>query len=101
MYNRGIMMPLGEWLKPPKPLLLVLFLLTAASVSAVVWFGWRLYKQENIVQSQRSEERLEQAAERIAATVRGALAESGERLGTWELTPPAVAPGEMPPARSG
>ena len=95
MYNRGIMMPLGEWLKPPKPLLLVLFLLTAASVSAVVWFGWRLYKQENIVQSQRSEERLEQAAERIAATVRGALAESGERLGTWELTPPAVAPGDL------
>jgi hypothetical protein len=89
------MTPLREWLKPPKPLLLILFLLTTAAVSSVVWFGWRLFKQENIVQAQRSEEQLDHAAERIAATIRNTLAESAERLGTWDLTPAVVSSADI------
>lgn len=45
-------------------------------MSAVIWSGWRLLKQEGIVQAQRSRDRLEQSADRIAAVVRGALAET-------------------------
>jgi signal transduction histidine kinase len=90
------MTPLREWLaKPPGTLLAVVFLLTAASVSAVVWSGWRLYQQDSIVQGQRSQERLEQAASHIATNLRGALAELGERLGAWEETPPGVEPGGL------
>ncbi|MBV8841191.1 MAG: HAMP domain-containing histidine kinase [Bryobacterales bacterium] len=90
------MTPLREWLhRPAGTLLLIVFLLTAVSVTAVVWFGWKLYQQESLVQAQRSEERLEQAAGRIAANIRSALAENGERLGAWELAPAQLGPGEL------
>jgi two-component system, OmpR family, phosphate regulon sensor histidine kinase PhoR len=81
------MTPLREWLKPPRTLLLILFLLTLVSVSAVGWFGARLLQQEKAVEAQRSEERLEQEADRIAATIRSNLADAGERLGTAEAAP--------------
>src|SRR5579872_143298 len=74
----------AAWLKPPFTLFLILFLLTLVSVSALGWFGWRLFEQERLVAAQRSRERLEQAADRIAATLRGTLAETGDRLGEWE-----------------
>src|SRR5215471_16609881 len=75
------MAPLGEWLRPPRTLFIILFLLTLASISALGWLGWRLFEQERLVEGQRSQERLEQAADRIAATIQGTLAETGDRLG--------------------
>ena len=82
------MVPLREWLKPPKSLLLILVLLTLVSVSMVGWFGFKLLEQDRMVQAQRRQERLEQAADRMAATLRGTLAETGERLSAWLTTPP-------------
>jgi signal transduction histidine kinase len=83
------MTPPREWLKPPRSLLTILFLVTLVSVSALGWFGWKLLDQERVVEAQRDRERLEQAADRIAAIAHGALAETGERLGTWLITPPS------------
>ncbi len=77
------------WLKPPRSLLALLFLVTLVSVSALGWFGWKLLDQERVVEAQRDRERLEQAADRVAAIARGTLAETGERLGTWLLAPPS------------
>ena len=37
------------WLKPPATLFFILFLLTLVSVSALAWFGWRLFEQERLV----------------------------------------------------
>ncbi|HWF09144.1 MAG TPA: HAMP domain-containing sensor histidine kinase [Bryobacteraceae bacterium] len=82
------MMPRREWLKPPRTLLAILFVVTLVSVSALGWFGWKLLDQERAVEAQRAHERLEQAADRAAAIARGTLAETGERLGTWLLVPP-------------
>jgi hypothetical protein len=79
--------PLREWLRPPKSLLLILVLLSLVSVSAVGWFGFKLLEQDRMVQVQRRQERLEQAADRMAATLRGTLAETGERLSAWLATP--------------
>jgi signal transduction histidine kinase/predicted negative regulator of RcsB-dependent stress response len=84
------MMPPSEWLKPPRSLLLILFLVTLVSVSALAWFGWRVLYQEQAVDTQRAQERLEQAADRIAATARGALAETGEQVGAWLSLPPSA-----------
>jgi hypothetical protein len=42
---------------PPRNLLLILAILTLTSVSAVVWFGWRLAQQEAIVENQRAQDR--------------------------------------------
>jgi signal transduction histidine kinase len=83
------MLPPSEWLKPPRSLLLILFLVTLVSVSALAWFGWKVLYQEQAVDTQRAQERLEQAADRITATARGVLAETGERVGTWPISPPA------------
>jgi hypothetical protein len=83
------MAPPSEWLKPPRSLLFALFLVTLVAVSALAWFGWRLLRQEQIVEAQRAQERLEQSADRIAATTREALAETGERLGNWAISTPA------------
>src|ERR1035438_6734696 len=85
-----IMVPLREWLRPPKSLLLILVLLSLVSVSAVGWFGFKMLEQDRMVQAQRRQERLEQAADRMAATLRGTLAETGERLSAWLTTPPAA-----------
>ncbi len=84
-----MMTPLKEWLKPPRSLLIILFLLTLVSVSALGWFGWKLLEQERVVEAQRAQDRVEQAADRIAATMRGTLAETGERLGAWAASPPS------------
>jgi len=88
MYNRG-MMRLREWLKPPRSLLIILFLVTLVSVSALGWFGWKLLDQERVVEAQRAQDRLEQSAGRIAAVASGALAETGERVGSWLISPPS------------
>ena len=86
------MAPLTEWLKPPRTLLLLLAGLTLVSVSALAWFGWKLYEQERVVATQQSRDRLEQSANRIAAALRGAFAEAGERLGDFESAPVATLP---------
>jgi signal transduction histidine kinase len=89
------MMPPSEWLKPPRSLLLILFVVTLVSVSALAWFGSRVLYQEQVVETQRAQERLEQAADRITATAREKLAETGERVGAWAIAPPANGqPGE-------
>src|SRR6516225_3254860 len=82
------MTPLREWLKPPRTLLLFLFLLTLVSVSALSWFGWKFLDQQRMVEAQRLQQRVEQSADRIAATLRGTLAETGELLGGSSIIPP-------------
>jgi signal transduction histidine kinase len=88
------MSPVKQWLKPPRSLLLILVLFTLVSVSALAWFGFRLLSQERIVETQREQQRLEQAADRIAAILRGALAETGESLNAWLDSPLPPAPRE-------
>ncbi len=85
-------MPVREWLRPPRHLLVVLLLLTTASVSALLWFGWRLTAQESAVEAQRRRERLEQAADRVAALLRANLAETGERLAAVASSPAGNVP---------
>ena len=67
---------LDQWLRPPRSLLVGLFLLTLASISTLAWFGFRLLDQERLVEAQHAREHLEQSADRIAATLRLLLAES-------------------------
>ncbi len=61
-------------------LLVVLVAITVVSASALSWLGWKLLEQDR-------RERLESAADRIAAGVNGALAEAGERLSAWAASP--------------
>jgi two-component system phosphate regulon sensor histidine kinase PhoR len=86
-------MPFQGWFRSPRHPLVILLILTAASVSALLWFGWRLTEQESAVEAQRSRRRLEQAADQIAALLRANLAETGERLAaTAASSAPGIAP---------
>ena len=73
-------MSLKEWFRPPRHLLVILLLLTVASVSALIWAGWKLTQQDSAVEAQQRRARLEQAADRVVALLRANLAETGERL---------------------
>jgi hypothetical protein len=81
--------PLPEWLRPPRGILLILFLFTVVSICALAWLGWKSIDQERLVEAQQAHEKLEQAADRVAAAMRGTLAELGDRLSDWvqELAP--------------
>ncbi|HEX3880266.1 MAG TPA: HAMP domain-containing sensor histidine kinase, partial [Bryobacteraceae bacterium] len=65
-----------------------LFAFTVACISALAWLGWKWVDQERFVDAQRAQEELEQSADRVAAAMRGALAETGDRLSTWMMAPP-------------
>ena len=82
----------SDWLKPPRRLLLFLFTLTLVSVSSLLWFGWKLLEQERLVEAQRGQERLEQAADRIAASLRRTIFETTARLTTWKPGQPSQFP---------
>lgn len=82
------MMPPQEWLKPPRSLLLILFLVTLVSVSALAWFGWRVLYQEEAVDAQRAQDRLERDAGRIVTAAGSALSATGDRVGAWLVSPP-------------
>lgn len=87
---------LAPWLKPPRTLLVSLYLLTLVAVCALGWLGWRLLEQERLVETQRAQERMEQEADRLQASVRSTLAETAEKLGVWQATevaPPRIAQG--------
>lgn len=88
-------MALREWFRPPRHLLVILLLLTAASVSALIWASCRLTQQDSAVEAQQRRARLEQVADRVAALLRANLAETGERLADVAATSSAVA---SPPA---
>ena len=86
------MLRLKEWLRPPRSLLLALYLLTVMSITAVGWFGSKLMEQERLIEAQRAQERLEQTADRVSASLRGVLADTGDRLSTYLTASPAPYP---------
>jgi hypothetical protein len=90
---------LREWLRPPRCLLATLLLLTLVSASALGWLGWSLVSKERIVEAQRARERLELAADRIAANFRRSLDAEGQlqglRLSGAEDSLSVVPPGRL------
>jgi signal transduction histidine kinase len=57
-------------------------------------FGWRLNEQQQAIDTQRSREQLGSNADALLASVRGRMAEVGERLSEW-LSNPAQAPAPL------
>jgi K+-sensing histidine kinase KdpD len=94
VYNRSTVSLLGAvdridwkiWRQPPQPLLVILYSFTALCISLLGWLGWRLIDQERLVESQRAQERIEQEADRVVATLRSMLVDRAERLDAWDAS---------------
>jgi hypothetical protein len=73
-------MSLSLWFRSPRYLLtlfLAIMLILAASLS---WLGWRLLKQDRALESQRIQERLDNAADLIAASLLHKFSESRDQF---------------------
>jgi signal transduction histidine kinase len=81
-------MPFRDWFRPPRSLFIVLSLLTLVAVSSLTWFGFRALQQREAATEEQRRERLERGADRVAASMRGNLAEVRKRLSAWATTPP-------------
>jgi hypothetical protein len=73
-------MSLSLWFRSPRYLLtlfLAIMLVLAASLS---WLGWRLLKQDRALESQRIQERLDNAADLIAASLLHKFSENRDQF---------------------
>jgi signal transduction histidine kinase len=77
----------GAWFRPPRPLLVAFLAFALAPVAALGWLGWRLLEQERALERQRAHERLQNAADRVAATLARQLTQIEGRLGSLLVTP--------------
>lgn len=75
-------------------MLAALLAASLAVTGALVWFGLRSLRQERDLARQRKRERLETAADAVAAAVRGKLAEVGDRLSSWISNPDSPLPAQ-------
>jgi signal transduction histidine kinase/tetratricopeptide (TPR) repeat protein len=78
-----------KWTRPPQFPLVVFLVTTTLSAAALGWLSWRLVQQDQALESQRAQERLENAAELMAATLERRLGELEQTLSTIEAVPKA------------
>jgi len=65
----------ARWLRPPRSIVIVFLSLALVSGGALGWLAWQLLKQDEALDVQRQQERLEQAADRAADVMQRSLAE--------------------------
>jgi signal transduction histidine kinase/tetratricopeptide (TPR) repeat protein len=68
-------MGLARWLRPPGRTLAVFLCLMLVLGGALGWLGWQLLIQDRALESQRLQERLETAADRMAAALQQNLSD--------------------------
>jgi len=66
-------MGLALWLRPPRRTLAVFLCLMLVLGGALGWLGWQLLKQDRALEGQRLQERLELAADHMAAALQQSL----------------------------
>jgi signal transduction histidine kinase len=74
-------MGLAGWLRPPGRTLAVFLCLMLVLGGALGWLGWQLLKQDRALEGQRVQERLELAADRMAAALQLSLTDLESYLG--------------------
>ncbi len=74
------MFSLNRWFLPPRRLLVVFLGITFLFAGALAWLGWRLLEQDRALEKQRTQERLDHYADRIASGLRHRLGQTNEEL---------------------
>ncbi|MDA2927540.1 HAMP domain-containing histidine kinase [Acidobacteria bacterium AH-259-G07] len=82
-------MSFRNWFGPSRHLLVLFLAITFVPATALVWLSWRILEQDRALETQRIQERLEHAADLIAAALERRLAEIEQQLPAWAASPPA------------
>src|SRR5262245_31586665 len=83
-------MGLRTWLRPPRFTLPVFLAVTLVPAAALVWLGWRVLDFDRALSRQQVRDRLEYAADRVAAGLERELDEIADRMLAWIASPPAA-----------
>jgi len=73
-------MPMRNWLRPPRNLLVLFLGTTLVLTVGLGWLGWRLQQQDRAVGAQRVRDRLDSAADLVAAEMRQTLTAAEAQL---------------------
>ena len=73
-------MSLSLWFRSPRYLLTLFLAIMLVLAASLGWLSWRLLKQDRALESQRSQERLDNAADLIAASLLRKFSESKDQF---------------------
>ncbi len=73
-------MSMPSWLSPRHRLLALFFVVALAPGAGLVWLGWRLLEQDRDLETQRTMERREYAADRIVGALRQEISAARQAL---------------------
>jgi signal transduction histidine kinase len=62
-------MPFAQWLRPPRHVLAIFLCIMLVCGGALGWLGWQVLKQDRSLERQRVQERLDLAADHVAASL--------------------------------
>ncbi len=82
-------MPFRDWFRPPRHLLALFVVVIVVPATALAWLGWRLLQQDRALEGQRLQERLEHAADIVAAAIERRLSEIADQLPALAASLPA------------
>lgn len=82
-------MRLNQWFRPPRHLLMLFLAIALTLVTALGWLSWRLLEQDRALESQRTQERLDHAADLVAAALLQNLTPIEEPLNRLAALPDA------------
>ncbi|MGH9602309.1 MAG: hypothetical protein ACRD24_07950, partial [Terriglobales bacterium] len=71
---------LNRWFRPPRYLLTLFLAVMLVLAATLGWLGWRLLEQDRALESQRIQERLENAADLIGASLLRKFSEGEDQL---------------------
>ncbi len=73
-------MSLSRWFRPPRYLLTMFLAIMVVLAATLGWLSWRLLEQDRALESQRTQERLDNAADLIGAALLREFSESEDQL---------------------
>lgn len=83
-------MGLREWLRPPRRVVALFFLIALVLIAATASLAWRFLEQDRALEGQRTRDRLERAADLITAALGRGAAEARDALTRLSSLPPAA-----------
>ena len=84
----------GRWFRPPRHVLTLFLGVTGSLSLAMGWLAWQLIAQDRALAAQRTQERLDNAAETAVASVRHGLDDMSQRLDALSKSSSGVDPAE-------